>query len=159
MKKVNSIQTDLINHIIFYIKKFSCQNQKLTKKRTTRVRFLIIIISRIFRPTFRVVFFVFCSFSVLVFHTDKGKSFGRKGFACPRPVTGVDDFLHVFRCQFAHAHVDQRACDNAHHIVQKSVACDGNIHLDGGKCSALDCGQLCHGNINGKHGSNRGFYH
>ena len=124
MKKVNSIQTDLINPTIFYIKKFSCQNQKLTKKRTSCVRFIIIIISRVFRPTFRAIFQFFCSFSVLVFHADKSKSFGRKGFACSCPVTRIYDFLHVFGCQFAHSHIDESACNNAHHIVQKSVAGD-----------------------------------
>lgn len=59
---------------------------------------------------------------LFVFHRIKRESFCGKSFARAHPVAGFYYVFDVVCGDFSFADVNERACDNPHHIVQKSVA-------------------------------------
>ena len=65
---------------------------------------------------------------LFVFHRIKREPFCGKSFARAHPVAGFYNVFDVVCGDFSFADVNERACDNPHHIVQKSVA--RNSYLD-----------------------------
>ena len=61
----------------------------------------------------------------LIHHGHEMQSFCRKRFARSFAVAALKNRANVVGRQFADADVQKRACDYAHHIVQKAVARDG----------------------------------
>ena len=63
---------------------------------------------------------------LLILHADQGKASGRCRASCCLAVPGIQNFFHVFRWISPHSNLQQRACNDAHHIIEKTASADTN---------------------------------
>ena len=62
----------------------------------------------------------------LIFHADQGQSSRRCRASCCLAVPSIQNFFHMFRRISPHSNLQQRTCNNTHHIIEKTASADAN---------------------------------